>query len=139
MIETIVTYHPEYGVDDEGRRVRRWRDHIRSPDDIWSEIVRAAERPGVTGAPVLMPIAARVVMLQSGMRAPMGIKVRGPDLETLQSFGVELERVLKRVPELRASAVFARVRGRYPVRRRACVSRCPRGHEPPASLLDDRE
>ena len=57
---------------------------ITSPDDIWDEIVKAAKVPGVTSAPKLQPIAARIVMLQSGMRAPMGIKVKGPNLATLE-------------------------------------------------------
>ena len=46
-------------------------------------------------------------MLQTGMRAPMGIKVYGPDLETIQEFGMELETILKTVPSVKAEAVFA--------------------------------
>jgi len=63
--------------------------------------------PGVTSAPKLQPIETRLVMLQSGFRAPMGIKVFGPDLETIESFGLELERLLKRVPSIQPQAVFA--------------------------------
>ena len=37
----------------------------------------------------LQPIETRLVMLQTGMRAPMGIKVYGPDLPTIQSFGIK--------------------------------------------------
>src|SRR5690606_7641485 len=96
-----------YRTEPDGTRVRQWRDHIKSPRDIWNEIVRAAERPGFTSAPVLMPINARIVMLQSGMRAPMGIKVYGPDLETIERFGLALEEILKQVPSVRAEAVFA--------------------------------
>lgn len=107
MIETVVTYVPEYGVDAEGRRVRQWRDHIHSPRDIWDEIVAAAELPGVTSAPVLMPIQARMVMLQSGMRAPMGVKIAGPDLESIERFGLAVEQLLREVPEVRAETVFA--------------------------------
>lgn len=107
MIETIITYHPEYRTDEHGERIRQWRDHIRTPQDIWDEITRAAKRPGVTSAPVLMPIAARIVMLQSGMRAPMGIKVKGPDLESIEAFGMALEEALRGVPEVRAETVFA--------------------------------
>ena len=54
-----------------------------------------------------MPIAARIVMLQSGMRAPMGIKVQGPDLETIEAFGLRLEELLREVPQVRAETVFA--------------------------------
>ncbi|MEO0326021.1 MAG: efflux RND transporter permease subunit [Myxococcota bacterium] len=107
MIETLVTYRPEYRVDEDGTRVRQWRDHIRTPRDIWTEIARAGSRPGLTGAPMLMPIETRRVMLQSGMRAPMGLKVRGPSLEVIEAFGLDLEAALKTVPELRASTVFA--------------------------------
>ena len=46
MVETVITYHPEYQTGTDGRRVRLWRSHIRSPEDIWAEIVKAAERPG---------------------------------------------------------------------------------------------
>jgi len=63
--------------------------------------------PGVTSAPKLQPIAARLVMLQSGMRAPMGIKVKGPDLETIEKVGLEIEKYLKQVPGVEAAAVFA--------------------------------
>jgi len=63
--------------------------------------------PGVTSAPRLQPIAARIVMLQSGMRAPMGIKVKGPDLQGIEGVGLQLERLLKEVPAVEASAVIA--------------------------------
>jgi Cu(I)/Ag(I) efflux system membrane protein CusA/SilA len=46
-------------------------------------------------------------MLQTGMRAPMGIKVHGPDLETIQAFGFELESLLKQVHAVKSEAVFA--------------------------------
>ncbi len=107
MIETMITYRPEYRVEEDGTQVRQWRDHIRSPADIWDEIVAVAERPGVTSAPMLMPINARIVMLQSGMRAPMGIKVHGPSLEVIEAFGLRLEEVLQSVPEVRSETVFA--------------------------------
>jgi Cu(I)/Ag(I) efflux system membrane protein CusA/SilA len=135
MIETVINYKPEYILDKDGRRVRfkydskskdfvrdssgnlipdengrpyrQWREHIKSPDDIWDEIVKAGQIPGTTGAPKLQPIAARVVMLQSGMRAPMGVKVKGPDLKTIEKFGLELERLLKDVPSVEAEAVIA--------------------------------
>lgn len=107
MFETVVNYKPEYGEDEDGNRVRLWRDHIRSTDDIWKEIVSAATAPGLTSAPMLMPINARIVMLQSGMRAPMGIKVFGPDLETIEAFGLELERLLKQLPSVRPETVIA--------------------------------
>jgi Cu(I)/Ag(I) efflux system membrane protein CusA/SilA len=46
-------------------------------------------------------------MLQSGMRAPMGVKVKGPDLKTIETVGLEIERYLKDVPSIEPSAVLA--------------------------------
>ena len=107
MIETVVHYHPEFAMDDDGDRVRVWRDHIRSPEDIWDEIERATDVPGVTGAPLLQPIETRLVMLQTGMRSPIGIKVRGPDLATIESFGFTLEGLLRNTPGINPSTVNA--------------------------------
>jgi Cu(I)/Ag(I) efflux system membrane protein CusA/SilA len=107
MFETVVTYKPEFGVDQDGNRVRNWRDHIRSPGDIWEEIIEAARAPGLTSAPMLMPINTRIIMLQSGMRAPMGIKVYGPDLATIEAFGMKLEGLIRDVRGVRPETVFA--------------------------------
>ena len=101
-----VTYE-ELIIDKRGNYYRNWRPEIKSPDDIWNEIVRVARIPGVTSAPKLQPIETRLVMLQTGMRAPMGIKVYGPDLATIEEFGMQLEDVLKEVPSVKTEAVFA--------------------------------
>lgn len=93
--------------DDDGRPFRQWRDEITSPDDIWAEIIKAATIPGTTSAPKLQPIAARIVMLQSGMRAPMGLKVYGPDLETIETVALDIEGFLKQVPSINSEAVLA--------------------------------
>ena len=107
MFEVLISYKPEYGISKDGKRVRNWRDHIESPDDIWSEIQAAAKAPGLTSAPKLMPIETRLVMLQSGMRAPMGIKVKGNDLQTIEDFGKKLEKHLKKVPGVNPDTVYA--------------------------------
>lgn len=91
----------------EGSYFRNWRTEINSPDDIWNEIVKVTKIPGVTSAPKLQPIETRLVMLQTGMRAPMGIKVYGPDLKTIEQFGMKLESLLKEVPSVKKEAVFA--------------------------------
>ncbi|MFQ5453521.1 MAG: efflux RND transporter permease subunit, partial [Candidatus Zixiibacteriota bacterium] len=135
MIETVINYKSEYRTNKNGKRIkfrfnednnefdkdiygelipdnggkpfRQWRNHIKSPDDIWKEIVKAGKITGTTSAPKLQPIAARIVMLQSGMRAPMGVKVKGPDLETIEKVGMEIERLLKEVPSVEPAAVLA--------------------------------
>ena len=93
--------------DENGEYYRNWRPDIESPDDIWNEIVRVTKLPGVTSAPKLQPIETRLVMLQTGMRAPMGIKVKGPDLKSIENFGLELEDILKQSEGVKEQAVFA--------------------------------
>lgn len=135
MIETLINYKSEFVTDEagriltfafdestnaferdahgalvpdaDGRPFRQWREHIQSPEDIWDEIVSAATIPGTTSAPKLQPIAARLVMLSSGMRAPMGLKVFGPDLETLEQVALDIEAMLKEVPSIQSEAVIA--------------------------------
>ena len=93
--------------DPDGHPFRQWRAHIGGPDDIWNEITTAGEIPGTTSAPKLMPIKARIVMLASGMRAPMGVKIKGPDLEAIENVGLQIERLLKEVSGVEPSAVIA--------------------------------
>lgn len=93
--------------DDDGEYYRNWRPEIQSPDDIWNEIVAATKFPGVTSAPKLQPIETRLVMLQTGMRAPMGIKVKGQDLREIEAFGLQLETILKQAEGVKEQAVFA--------------------------------
>jgi len=93
--------------DKKGKYFRQWRKEIESPDDIWDEIIQQATIPGLTSAPKLQPISTRLVMLQTGMRAPMGIKVYGPDLESIEKVGLELETHLKNVDGVSAMSVFA--------------------------------
>jgi Cu(I)/Ag(I) efflux system membrane protein CusA/SilA len=93
--------------DPNGEYFRQWRSHIKNPDDIWEEIIAVVNIPGVTSSPKLQPIETRLVMLQTGMRAPMGIKVYGPDLKSIEEFGMDLEKFLKEVPSVKSEAVFA--------------------------------
>ncbi len=94
-------------VYDKGKYFRQWREHINKPDDIWAEILKAARVPGMTSAPKLQPIQTRLIMLATGMRAPIGIKVFGPDLETIEKVGLQLEKILQEVPSVERSSVFA--------------------------------
>jgi Cu(I)/Ag(I) efflux system membrane protein CusA/SilA len=107
MVETLITYKPEYGPPDPktGERKRLWRENIRTPDDIWNEIVNAATIPGSTSAPKLQPIAARLVMLQSGMRAPMGVKVFGNSLAEIEQAAFKISEILKEAPGVNPETV----------------------------------
>lgn len=93
--------------DEDGEYYRNWRPEIQSPDDIWNEITAVTKLPGVTSAPKLQPIETRLVMLQTGMRAPMGIKVKGQDLREIEAFGLQLETILKQAEGVKEQAVFA--------------------------------
>jgi copper/silver efflux system protein len=93
--------------DDDGENFRQWREKIKKPDDIWKEIVKHSKFPGLTSAPKLQPIQTRLIMLATGMRAPMGIKVFGPTLEVIEKVGFELENILKEVPSIDPPTVFA--------------------------------
>lgn len=92
--------------DNNGAYYRQWRPEIKNTEDIWQAIVNVAHMPGVTSAPKLQPIEARLVMLSTGMRAPMGIRLSGPDLESIEVAGRQLEQVLKAVPSVIPSSVF---------------------------------
>jgi len=135
MVETVITYKPEYKLDasgrrgryrydeenerfvldarnrliedDDGRAFRQWREHISSPKDIWAEIEKAASIPGMTTASMLQPIETRRIMLQTGMRATMGVKVYGPDLETIEQVALDFEQLLRDVPGVRPATVIA--------------------------------
>ena len=94
--------------DPQGKPFRQWRPHIKTTDDIWREISSQTNGiPGLTGAPKLGPIQTRIVMLQTGMRAPMGIKLFGPDLETLEKVSLQIEQILKEVPGIEPPTVYA--------------------------------
>ena len=92
--------------DEHGEYFRQWRPQIKKPLDIWNEIVQVTNIPGLTSAPKLQPIEARLVMLSTGMRAPMGLKIYGPDLETIEKAGFQFEQALKEVPSVKATSVF---------------------------------
>ncbi|SNY52382.1 Cu(I)/Ag(I) efflux system membrane protein CusA/SilA [Arsukibacterium tuosuense] len=135
MIETLIQYHSEFKTDEQGKRVyfrfdpdsqqfvrdstgqlipdsqgrpyRQWREHITSPDDIWQEIIQAAQLPGVTSAPKLQPIETRQLMLQTGMRAAMGLKLAAPDLATLEQLALALEQLIREAPAVNPATVNA--------------------------------
>ena len=89
-----------------GEYFRQWRPAIKKPADIWNEIVKVTNIPGLTSAPKLQPIETRLVMLSTGMRAPMGLKVYGPDLASIEQAGMQFEQAMKEVPSIKAASVF---------------------------------
>ncbi|QDV23347.1 efflux RND transporter permease subunit [Aureliella helgolandensis] len=94
MVETYVMLKPE----------KEWREHVTARD-IWDEINRVATLPGVTPASALQPIEGRVVMLQSGIKAPMAIRIYGDDLQTLAVAAMDVAGRLKQSPLVNAGTV----------------------------------
>lgn len=93
--------------DDGGELYRNWRPSVKSTNDIWDEIAEVTSLPGVTAAPKLQPIETRLVMLQTGMRAPMGLKIKGQNIKEIEDFGIKMESILKSVEGVKKEAVFA--------------------------------
>ena len=90
MFETIVRLKPQ----------DQWRKGT-TLESIIAELDERTKLPGVQGA-WTMPIKARIDMLSTGIRTPIGIKVFGPDLEVITKINDELERVLRPLPNTRS-------------------------------------
>jgi Cu(I)/Ag(I) efflux system membrane protein CusA/SilA len=80
---------------------------VRNPDDIWAAIAVAARVPGVTTAPKLQPISARLVMLQSGIRASVAVRVKGPDVASVEKAAEGIERFLRDIKYIEPTSVLA--------------------------------
>ncbi len=94
MIETYVMLKP----------VAEWRPGITS-EAIWAQINAVATLPGVTPASPLQPIEGRVVMLQSGIKAPMAIRVYGDSLAGLADATLQVAEQLRSIPYVNAATV----------------------------------
>jgi len=94
MIETYVMLKPR----------DQWRPDVTARD-IWDEINRVATLPGVTPASPLQPIEGRVVMLQSGIKASMAIRIYGDDLAGLAKAAVAVAEHLKQDHRVNAGTV----------------------------------
>jgi Cu(I)/Ag(I) efflux system membrane protein CusA/SilA len=94
MVETYVMLKPE----------SEWREGVTARD-VWDEINRVATLPGVTPASALQPIEGRVVMLQSGIKAPMAIRVYGNELDELADAAMNVSAELKKSPLINAGTV----------------------------------
>ena len=112
MIETAVMLKPR----DQWRRLpverfyRDWPEWLKPPlrwlwpeerlitkEEVLEELRKKTDIPGVLPT-WLQPIQTRIVMLQTGFRAMMGVKIFGSDLGEIERIGLELERILKEVP-----------------------------------------
>lgn len=80
-------------------------------EELVEEMDRKMQFPGVQNA-WTMPIRARIDMLTTGIRTPVGIKISGPDLKTIEETGIHIETILKEVPGTR-SVYAERVSGGY--------------------------
>ncbi|EMB14902.1 cation efflux system transmembrane protein [Rhodopirellula europaea 6C] len=94
MVETYVMLRPR----------EQWRPGVTARD-VWDEINRVATLPGVTPASPLQPIEGRVVMLQSGIKAPMAIRIYGDDLQTLADAAMQVSEHLKQSPYVNSGTV----------------------------------
>jgi Cu(I)/Ag(I) efflux system membrane protein CusA/SilA len=100
MIETVINLKDE----------KDWRKGM-TPEKLTAELDQALRLPGVANA-WTMPIKARTDMLSTGIRTPVGIKIFGPKLDTINDIGVQIEGALASVRGTRN--VFAeRVTGGY--------------------------
>ncbi len=75
---------------------RQWRPGA-TIDSLTAEMDKALQFPGVSNA-WTMPIKARIDMLSTGIRTPVGVTVIGPDLDGIDKLAKQVERVLKAVP-----------------------------------------
>jgi len=88
-----------------------WRPGM-TLDRLIEEMDRALRIPGLTNA-WTMPIKTRVDMLATGIKTPVGIKIVGPDLPTLEEIGAHLEQVLRQVPGTRSVYAERAMGGSY--------------------------
>ncbi len=122
MMETTVVLKPE----NQWRKVNRWYSwmpqFLQAPfrpiwrdrltwEDIVNELDRKLQFPGVTNA-WTMPIKARIDMLTTGVRTPIGIKIYGADLKEIEKIGTHLEMIMKGIKGTR-SIYAERVTGGY--------------------------
>jgi copper/silver efflux system protein len=116
MLETVITLKPQA----EWPRVETWcsgwapnwgkaiprhltPDHL-STEQLVSQMNAALQNPGVSNA-WTMPVKARMDMLTTGVRTPVGLKISGADLWTIEEIGMQVEAALAPVPGTRS--VFA--------------------------------
>ena len=101
MIETLIQLQPR----------EQWRPGL-TVEDLVAELDARVKVPGLTNA-WIMPIKARIDMLATGIKTPVGVKVAGPDIAVIERIGRQIEQVLEDLPGT-LSAYSERVTaGRY--------------------------
>ncbi len=98
MFETVINLKPE----------KDWRPGL-TVDGLIAELDKALQFPGIANS-WTMPIKARIDMLSTGIRTPVGIKVFGKDLEEMETLARAIEEVVKQVPGT-SSAYAERITG----------------------------
>lgn len=101
MIESFIHLKPR----------SEWREGM-TPDKLKQQLNQRIQFPGVTNAWV-MPISARIDMLATGIKTPVGVKISGPDLAKIQQLGQQLEGIIKQVPGTASVYSERVVGGRY--------------------------
>lgn len=101
MLETTILLKPR----------EQWRPGI-TPDSLIAELDRALRLPGLSNA-WTMPIRTRIDMLSTGIRTPLGIKLSGPSLDTLEALGTWIEAVLRQLPTTLSVFAERSQRGKY--------------------------
>lgn len=101
MIETIIQFKPQ----------NKWRKDL-TPEALRSELEELVKFPGLSNAWV-MPIRTRIDMLATGIKTPVGIKIAGSDLMTIQNLGMQIEEVLKEIPGTVSAFSERLASGRY--------------------------
>jgi len=101
MLETTILLKPR----------KQWRPGV-TPDSLIAEMDAALRLPGLSNA-WTMPIRTRIDMLTTGIRTPLGIKLSGPDLATLEQLGEQVEALVRRHPHTRSVYAERILRGKY--------------------------
>ena len=124
MMETVIVLKPE----DQWRERPRWysswapdwmksilrsfwRDRI-THEDIVADLDRVVKLPSIPNA-WTMPIKARLDMLSTGIRTPVGLKINGADLGIIQKIAVEAEGILQKVPGTRSAIAERTAQGYF--------------------------
>ncbi|MCL1907924.1 MAG: efflux RND transporter permease subunit [Holophagaceae bacterium] len=124
MMETVIELKPESEWRVHPRWYSRWAPEWLKPifrpfwrdritfDDIVRELDSTVRLPSIPNA-WTMPIKARIDMLSTGIRTPVGLKINGPNLEVIDEIAIEAESILSRVPGTRSAFAERSALGYY--------------------------